>query len=305
MQWTVALAALAAVAAVAATVGGRADGAPARASVDTYVTAKVASRVPGRNLSLVDVNWAFKCLSDKLGDARYEWTIKLIRKEPKPERTTTVGKGTSKNGTKRITLAPGDYLPVADPFFCETERGAGSDKPEVGAPFSVPDYCAWSVASAKGQVLLQQGSAVRVAQPGAAVRPGDALTVPGGGSAALRSNAGDGTLAAGPASSVGLASMCAGGSGWQLQLTKGGAAAAIPAKASGRLTYQVRTPNATVSGRPGASWRVDYVAGGRRTTVKVLAGSVSVSGKSGRPVTVAKGLSTQVVGTGAPSAPRR
>lgn len=265
----------------------------------------MVSRVPGKNLAVVDVNWAFKCLSDKLGDARYEWTIKLIRREPKPERTTTVGKGTSKNGTKRVTLGPGDYLPIADPFFCETERGAGSDKPEVGAPFTVPDYCAWSVATTKGQVLLEQGSSVRVARRGATVRPGDSVTVPRGGSAALRSNAADGTLTATATSSVALTSQCAGKAAWTLQLKQGSVAASIPPRADRASAYIVKTQNATVTARPGASWRVDYAASGRRTSVRVLSGSVQVAGVRGRPVTVGKGLSTTIVGTGAPSRPAR
>lgn len=296
---------LTAAAIVAATVGGGASGAPARVSIDTYVTAKVVSRVPGKNLAVVDINWAFKCLSDKLGDATYEWTIKLIRKDPKPERTTTVGEGTTKNGTKRIRLAPGQYLPVADPYLCETERGAGSDKPEVGAPFAVPDYCAWSVATAKGQVLLEQGSSVRAAKPGATVRPGASISVPGGGSATLRSNAVDGTLAAAASSSVALSSQCAGKSAWALQLKQGSITVSVPAAADGAKTYTAKTANATVAARPGASWRVDYAVSGRRTSVRVLAGSVQVAGASGKAVTVGKGLATTVVGSGAPSPPAR
>lgn len=296
---------LTAVAVAAATLAAGAGGAPARVSVDTYVTAKVVSRVPGKNMAVVDVNWAFKCLSDKLGEATYEWTIKLIRREPKPERTTTLGEGTSKKGTKRIRLAPGDYLPVADPYFCETERGAGSDKPEVGAPFVVPDYCAWSVATAKGQVLLEQGSSVRRARPGATMRPGSSISVPSGGAASLRSNSADGTVAASAASTVSLFSQCAGKTGWALQLDQGSITAAVPAAANRAVAYHTKTANATVSARPGASWRLDYAASGRRTTVRALAGSVLVAGKSGKPVTVEKGLATTVVGSGAPTRPAR
>lgn len=298
-----ALAALTATAVLAATVG--ASGAPAGVAVDTYVTAKVVSRVPGKNLAVVDVNWAFKCLSDKLGDATYEWTINLVRTDVKPERSSTIGKGTSKKGTKRVQLAPGTYLPVADPFFCETERGAGSDKPEVGLVFTVPDYCAWSVATAKGRVLLEQGSSVRAARRGATVRPGASITVPRGGSASLRSNSADGTLSAAASSSVALSSQCAGKSAWALQLEQGSISAAVPKAAKSGLSYTVKTSNATVAAKPGSSWRVDYASGGRRTTVRVLAGSVQVAGSSGKAVTVGKGLATTVVGSGAPSRPAR
>ena len=297
------LAALVALVAAAALVTG-ASGAPDRVTVDTYVTAKVVSRVPGKNLAVVDINWAFKCLSDKLGDATYEWTINLVRRDVKPERSSVVGKGTSKKGTKRIRLAPGDYIPVADPFFCETERGAGSDKPEVGAAFVVPDYCAWSVATAKGRVLLEQGPSVRLAKRGATVRPGDSVAVPSGGSASLRSNGVDGTLSAAASSRVALTSQCAGKTAWALQLTQGSITGAVPGSAKGTMTYAVKTANASVSARRGSSWRVDYAASGRRTTVRVLAGSVQVAGAGGKAVTVGKGLSTTVTGSGAPSRPR-
>ncbi len=286
---------------VAVSVG--ASGAPARVSVDTYVTAKVGSRVPGKNLAVVDINWAFKCLSDKLGEATYEWTINLVRTDVKPERSSIVGKGTSKKGTKRVRLAPGQYIPVADPYFCETERGAGSDKPEVGAPFTVPDFCAWSVATAKGRVLLEQGSSVRLARRGATVRPGDSVVVPGGGSASLRSNGVDGTLSATASTTVALSSQCAGKTAWALQLQQGSITGAVPAAANRAQAYSVKTSNATVTARPGSSWRVDYTASGRRTVVRVLAGSVQVAGTSGKAITVGKGLATTVVGSGAPSRP--
>lgn len=297
---------LAAVAVVlAAAVGGTASGAPTRASVDTFITGKVVSRVPGKNLAVVDVVWDYKCLGDKLGDARFEWTLKLVRKEPRPERTTTLGKGTSKKGSLRVRLAPGGYLPLADPFFCETERGAGTDKPEAGAPFVVPDYCAWSLTSARGQVLLEQGGSVRVVRAGSTVSRGGAISTPGSGTAALRSNAGDGTAIAAPASKLSLASQCVGKVAWKLQLGAGAVTATVPARSSGKLAYEVGTANAVASGRPGASWRVQYAPGGRRTTVRALAGSVVVAGAGGRSVTLTKGLSTVVAGSGAPSRPSR
>jgi YD repeat-containing protein len=296
------LVALTAAAIVAATIG--ASGAPARPSVDTYITAKVVSRVPGKNMAVVDVNWAFKCLSDKLGDATYEWTINLVRTDVKPERSSVMGKGTSKKGTKRVQLVPGQYIPVADPYFCETERGAGSDNPEVGAVFTVPDYCAWAVKKSKGRVLLEQGSSVRAARPGATLRPGGSITVPAGGSASLASNGVDGTLAASASTSVGLTSQCAGKTAWALRLEQGSVTGSVPAGAKGAVAYSLKTSNASVTARPGSSWRVDYAASGRRTTVRVLAGSVQVSGSSGKAVAVGKGRGTTVVGSGSPSAPR-
>ena len=42
--------------------------------------------------------WAYKCLGDKLGYATYDWTLKVEREAPLPEKTTMIGHGTSKRG---------------------------------------------------------------------------------------------------------------------------------------------------------------------------------------------------------------
>ncbi len=87
-----------------------------------------------------------------------------------------VGRG--ERGSKTIRLTPGQYLPKADPYFCETERGQGFDKPEIGGQFVVPDYCAWTVSSVRGLVQHQHGTAVKAARPGSSVAPGDAIVTP-------------------------------------------------------------------------------------------------------------------------------
>ena len=89
-----------------------------------------------------------------------------MRTQPEPEQTTTLGSGEGERGSKTVQLAPGRYLPKADPFFCETERGQGFDKPEIGAPFVVPDYCGWTVSSVRGVVQHQHGTSVKAARPG-------------------------------------------------------------------------------------------------------------------------------------------
>ena len=134
--------------------------------------------MPGQDRRARRYLWDYKCFGDKLGDSTYEWTLKILRRQPKPVKTMTLGTGTTKRGSMRTQLGPGSYLPTADPFLCETERGAGNDQPEIGAPFTVPDFCAWSVTASRGTVQLEQGAAVKLAKPGTTVRPGDSIVTP-------------------------------------------------------------------------------------------------------------------------------
>jgi hypothetical protein len=206
----------------------------------------------------------------------------------------------------RARLTPGEYLLTADPFRCETERGAGYDQPEIGQTFLVPDYCSWAVISSRGGVQLEQGVAVRLAKPGDAVRAGDVLVTPKRGFAALASRGGEGSAEIGSGSRVTVGEQCGREGGWRLDLAQGTTTAQVKAGApKGR--YVVATPNATSSGQ-GARWLVGIGrAGGQpRTTVKVLAGRVTVSGRPGsNPVVVPNGLSTVVAGSAPPSKPAR
>jgi hypothetical protein len=97
--------------------------------VDYYITGDVGGRAPGKNAALVEVKWDYKCLGDRLGPATYSWTLKLTRRAPAPERTVALASGTSKTGSTRVVVPPGRWQPVADPFRCETQRGAGSTTP--------------------------------------------------------------------------------------------------------------------------------------------------------------------------------
>ena len=222
MKRVVVVVALVAVSAVAVLSGSPASGAPERVSVDVYIRGNVIKRVPGQNLALVDISWDYKCFGDKLGDSTYEWTLKILRRQPKPVKTMTLGTGTTKRGSMRTQLGPGSYLPTADPFLCETERGAGNDQPEIGAPFTVPDFCAWSVTASRGTVQLEQGAAVKLAKPGTTVRPGDSIVTPRGGSASLDSNGKDGTASIGASSSIGVdAKQCAAKGAWKLHAHPG------------------------------------------------------------------------------------
>jgi hypothetical protein len=301
---TVVVVALIVVCAGAVLAGSPASGAPKRASVDVYIRGNVIKRVPGKNVAIVDISWDYKCFGDKLGDSTYEWTLKILRSQPKPVKTTTLGTGTSKRGSMRTQLGPGSYLPTADPFLCETERGAGNDQPEIGAPFTVPDFCVWSVTASRGAVQLEQGAAVKLAKPGSTVRPGESIVTPRGGSASLESNGRDGIATVGASSSVGVdPKRCAGNGAWKLRLARGAASIAVPAVADPKRSYQTDTANATASGSRGARWRVQFTPGKPTTRVTVTAGSVVVSGSRGSAVTVRPGSSTVVVGTAAPSKP--
>jgi hypothetical protein len=290
---------IAALSALATLGGEQAVGAPA---VDTYVTGKVLGRAPGTNLSTVEIAWAYKCLGDKLGDATYEWTLKVIRRSPLPRKTKTLLEGTSKRGSVRTRLGPGTYVPMGDPFRCETERGAGSDAPEVGALFVVPDYCAWTVTGAKGQVELEQGSAVKAARPGSAAAPGNAVTTSRGATAGLEALGGEGTAALAPSSRLEVqGGTCATKGGWALRLAQGSVTVSAAPRAAAGTDRRVTTSNATTSARASARWRVDVA--GKTTTVRALAGAVTVSGRKGSPVVVSAGRSTRVVGSAAPSKP--
>ena len=301
---TVVVVALVVVGAVAVLAGSPASGAPDRASVDVYIRGKVIQRVPGKNVALVDISWDYKCFGDKLGDATYEWTLKVQRRQPKPVTTLTLGSGTTKRGSMRTQLGPGSYLPTADPFLCETERGAGNDQPEVGAPFTVPDFCAWSVTASRGTVQLEQGAAVKLAKAGATVRPGDSIVTSRGGSASLDSNGKDGTATVGASSSVGVdAKQCAAKGAWKLRVTRGVASIAVPRAADSKRSYQAGTANATASGGRSARWKVQFTPGKPTTRVTVTAGSVVVAGSRGPAVTVKAGSSTVVLGVAAPSKP--
>jgi hypothetical protein len=260
---------------------------------DIYIWGKVAGRVAGKDVSRVDMTWAYKCLGDKLGAATYDWTLKVMRNRPLPRKTTTVGDGTSKKGSMIVTLTPGDYLPFSDPYHCETERGAGYDKPEIGAPFTVPDYCAWSVTSTRGAVRLEHGPAVKVAKAGTALVPGDALVTPKSGAASAASIGRDGSVALAARSRLEIdKTRCPKKGGWLLRLARGSVTVGVGAAARTSERYSVKTSNATASGSTKARWRVDFATG--KTKVKALSGLVRVAGKKGSPVTLKAGQSTVV-----------
>ena len=260
-------------------------------SVDIYVTGTVLSRVAGQNAAAVRIAWDFKCLGEDRGT--YEWTLKVVRMEPEPEQTTTLGTGTSERGSKTIQLKPGRYLPKADPFLCETERGQGRDKPEVGGPFVVPDYCGWTVSSVRGVVQHQHGTAVKAARPGSSVAPGDAVLTPRGGSAVLAAVARDGTAKLGPATELKIdRKHCPGKSGWKLALGKGGLTAVVPSGAAANASFSSVTPNATVSGGRGSRWLVTFGSG--KTKVRALAGRVHVVAKGKKPTVLKAGQSATI-----------
>lgn len=270
------------------------------ASSDIYITGKVLAQVAGRNAALVQITWAYKCLGDKLGAATYDWTLKVVRQQPLPEKTTLLGHGTTKFGKKVVQLSPGEYLPISDPYRCETERGAGYDKPEIGAPFTVPDYCSWIVSSTRGLVQLEHGSAVKVARPGSTVAPGDALVTPKRGLAAIASTSADGAATLAGSSRLELdAKRCASKGGWKLRLAKGSATAVVKPAAGRAANFLMATGNATAAGSRGARWKVDFAKA--TTTVRVLSGQVRVAGKTGPPVLVKAGRSVTVRGSGQPS----
>jgi hypothetical protein len=250
------------------------------ASSDIYITGQVLARVPGKNMATVQIAWDYKCLGEDGGD--YEWSLKLVRMRPLPEKTVALGSGTTERGDKTTRLPPGEYLPKSDPYFCETSRGQGFDKPEIGGPFTVPDYCAWTVSAVRGIVQHQHGTAVKAARPGSSVAPGDVVVTPRGGKAVLRATAGDGTTTITGGSELMVdRKHCPGKSGWKLFLEAGGLTAGVPKGVTAKASFTTATKNATVTGGAGARWQVEYAK--RRTKVRVLAGQVRVGGKVLKP----------------------
>jgi hypothetical protein len=243
-------------------------------TTDIYITGQVMSRVAGKNASLVRIAWDYKCLGEDGGT--YEWTLKLVRTQPEPAKTTSLGSGTGERGSKTVQLSPGRYLPTANPFFCETRFGQSFDKPEIGGPFVVPDYCSWVVSSARGLVQLEQRASVKRAKAGSVVAPGDALVTPRNGKAGLTSSARDGTAVLGSASRLVLDAKRCGKAGWKLKLAGGSLTVSVPKSAKG--SFSTATQNAAVSARPGARWKIEYAKG--KTKVRVTAGVVRLGGKT-------------------------
>lgn len=270
-------------------------------AVDVYIKGEVVGRVPGKNAANVTIRWDFKCLGDKLGAATYEYTLVAVRQKPAPEQKVTIREDTTKKGSTRTVLGPGTWVLIADPFLCETERGAGSTQPEVGAPVVVPDYCSWTVRRATGAVEVQVGAAVKRGRPGAAVPQGGTVATPAGGGATLQTAGADASAALGPGTTLGVErGSCATRGGWRLSLARGTTAVAVKAGPDASRPHELSTPNALTSGTR-ASWSVAVASKGGSpvTTVRVTSGSVRLAGRKGAPVVLAAGQRGTVTGTGA------
>ena len=199
-----------------------------------------------------------------------------------PRRRSRSASGTTERGDKTTQLPPGQYLPKSDPYFCETSRGQGYDKPELGGQFTVPDYCAWTVSSVRGLVQHEHGTAVKAATArlvGGARRRGRDSSWR---KAVLRAAAADGTTTISGGSELKVdGKHCPGKSGWKLLLDAGSLTAAVPKGATAKASFTTATKNATVTGGAGARWKVEYAK--RRTKVRALAGQVRVGGKVLKP----------------------
>ena len=99
--------------------------------------------------------------------ATYEWTLLRLhhRRHASPERSRSAWYDQDRQPDDGAA-PPGRWQLRADPFLCETDRGAGSTAPEVGQVVDVPDRCAWLVTRARGGVEVDAGSVVRRARPG-------------------------------------------------------------------------------------------------------------------------------------------
>jgi len=277
-------------------------------AVDTFIYGAVTGRVPGKNQARIAVRWEFKCLGDKLGEASYELTLVAVKLGSQPAEKITLREDvTSKKGQLTTTFAPGSWQLQADPFLCETERGAGSTAPEVGQTVRVPDYCSWLVTKARGAVELEQGAAVKRAKPGTVVAPGAAVVTRTGAALALASAGKDAAADLGASSRLAVdARQCASATGgWMLALQQGAVAVAAKPGSEATRPHVVATKNAT-STAGAATWVVTAATkgGAPTTTVAVRSGSVIVKA-GGKQVVVKAGFRTTVAGKGAPSKPTR
>jgi hypothetical protein len=296
------------VAAAASIAGAVAEARPYVPLVDYYITGEVVGRAAGKNAATVELKWDYKCLGDRLGPATFSWTLKVTRREPGPERAVSVGSGTAKAGSRRVVVPPGRWQPVADPFRCETERGAGSTAPEIGREFEVPDYCGWSVRTVAGRAMLEQRGAVEAVRRGGSVTLGDAISTSRRSLVELRDRTSGSAVRIGANSSVTVDTRyCPRTGAWKLALLRGAVAAeARPSEA--RAAYELRSANARTTARAGAAWTVTVGRTGRQrwTRVAVRASRVAVANARGRrAVVVRAGFATVVRGAGAPSRPRR
>jgi hypothetical protein len=268
--------------------------------VDIYIRASVVERVPRKNAARVTVNWDFQCFGDRLGSATYRWTLKVVRLQPKPERTVTLLSGTSKAGAARVQLSPGRYEPRADPFRCETFRGAVSAEPEIGAPFVVPDYCSWTVAETRGKVAVERFPAVKAVRRADVIRPGDVVSTGRRSSLQMRSREGGTVVELASASRAKLDRRhCVRRGGWKFVLAAGRMRSRL-AERDRRGPYEVTTSNARVTASR-AAWTVE--AGRRRgkpwTRVTVQTGHVTVRGGRGAGARLAAGMKTTIAGAAA------
>lgn len=276
-------------------------------AIDLFIYAKVSGRAPGTNNAMVDVRWDFKCLGDKLGAADYEYTLVALRVKPTPVTKVTIRSDTTQKGSTKARLAAGTWQMQADPFLCETERGAGSTQPEVGQTVVVPDYCGWSVQRANGSVELETATSVKRARPGLVLMPGSAVVTPAGGLVALLTTGRDASALVGPRARLQVdAKQCYARSGWRLALAQGDVVLTAKAGPDAARDHDVATPNAVVTARV-ATWTVETARkqGAPTTVVRVRSGSVRVKGKAGAPVTVRVGFRTTVTGAAAPTVPAK
>ena len=98
----------------------------------------------------------------------------------------------------------------------------------------------------------------------------------------LRAVTGDGTATLVGGSELRVdGKQCPAKRGWKLVLGKGGLTAAVPKGVAATASFATKTQNATVSGGPGARWKVEYAKG--KTKVRAIAGVVRVPGKTLKP----------------------
>ena len=232
-------------------------------------------------MASVRIAWDYKCLGEDGGELRVEPEARA------PEASTReddrAGNGHDGAG-REDDEAAARSVSAEGGAVLRARRGAarGYDKPEVGGQFTVPDYCAWTVSSVRGLVQLEQETAVKAAKAGSSVARGDVLTTPRSGKAELRAVAGDGRATLAGSSRLAVdGKHCPAKSGWKLLLCRGHVDRGRAQGCRGRKRFATATKNATVSGGPGARWKVEYAK--RRTKVRALAGQVRVGGKVLKP----------------------
>jgi hypothetical protein len=240
----------------------------------------VGNRVPGSNSTAVSLYWQFDCAGEQGAQARFRWVLHVRRLLPKPELTVLAREVEAGVGSISVTLPPGLYWPIADPFRCQI-FGGGSAEPTIGETFVVPDHCAWTVYALTGRAYVKRPAGTTRLDVAAVVRPGDQLETVAGAQIELGQGPSVLRLEGGARLRIEHGS-CAVLGGWRVRLVSGRLLVTVAPNVDPRARHEIETHNA-ICGRGSGRWSVETAVRRRRhwTRVRVETGVVPVRASHG------------------------